>query len=244
MAEAIKLDLLMVAAHPDDAELGCAGTLLRYSTAGRRVGVVDLTRGELGTRGSAELRDQEATEAARILKLHVRENLRMRDGFFRNDEDHQRRIIEVIRRFQPELIITNPNIDRHPDHGRAADLVHDAAFLSGLPKVHTEWAGEPQAPWRPRLLLQAIHHSYVRPDIVVDISAFWEQKLAALTAFRSQFYHPGYTTDEASTYISNPDFLRVLEARNQELGSYIGARFAEGYTSRRPVGLDDLFLLR
>lgn len=244
MEVATKLDLLMLAAHPDDAELGCAGTLLRYAAAGRKVGVVDLTRGELGTRGSAELRGQEAAEAARILGLHVRENLRMRDGFFRNDEDHQRRIIEVIRRFQPELILTNPNIDRHPDHGRAADLVHDAAFLAGLPKVQTEWDGVAQAPWRPRLLLQAIHNSYVRPDIVVDISDFWEQKLAALTAFRSQFYHPEYATNEASTYISTPGFLGILEARNRELGSYIGVQFAEGYTSRRPVGLDDLFLLR
>ncbi|WP_317169652.1 bacillithiol biosynthesis deacetylase BshB1 [Hymenobacter sp. BT18] len=168
MANSQKLDLLMLAAHPDDAELGCAGTLLRYAAAGRKVGVVDLTRGELGSRGSAELRDEEAAEAARILGLHVRENLRMRDGFFRNDEEHQRRIIEVIRRFRPELILTNPNIDRHPDHGRAADLVHDAAFLAGLPKVQTQWEGEPQAPWRPRLLLQAIHNSYVRPDIVVE----------------------------------------------------------------------------
>lgn len=240
----MKLDVLMLAAHPDDAELGCAGTLLRHVAAGRRVGVVDLTRGELGTRGSAELRDQEALEASRILGLQVRENLRMRDGFFRNDEAHQLRVVEVIRRFQPELVLTNPTHDRHPDHGRAADLVHDAAFLAGLPKVQTRWQGAPQAAWRPRLLLQAIHNSYVRPDIVVDITGFWEQKLAALTAFKSQFYHPEYESEEATTYISTPDFLRTLEARARELGSYIGVQYAEGYTSRRPLGLDDLLLLR
>ncbi|RSK47520.1 bacillithiol biosynthesis deacetylase BshB1 [Hymenobacter rigui] len=240
----MKLDVLMLAAHPDDAELGCAGTLLRHVAAGRRVGVVDLTRGELGTRGSAELRDEEARAAARILGLQVRENLRMRDGFFRNDEAHQLRVVEVIRRFQPELVLTNPNHDRHPDHGRAADLVHDAAFLAGLAGVQTRWQGAPQAPWRPRLLLQAIHNSYVRPDIVVDITRFWEQKLAALTAFKSQFYHPEYESEEATTYISTPDFLRILEARARELGSYIGVQYAEGYTSRRPLGLDDLLLLR
>lgn len=240
----MKLDVLMLAAHPDDAELGCAGTLLRLAAAGRRVGVVDLTRGELGSRGSAELRDAEAATAARLLGLTVRENLRMRDGFFANDEAHQLRVVEVIRRFQPELILTNPTIDRHPDHGRAADLVHDAAFLAGLPKVQTQDQGVPQAAWRPRLLLQAIHHSYVCPAIIVDISAFWEQKLAALTAFQSQFYHPDYVAAEANTYISTPDFLHVLEARARELGSYIGATFAEGYTCRRPFGIDDLFLLR
>ncbi|OUJ75153.1 bacillithiol biosynthesis deacetylase BshB1 [Hymenobacter crusticola] len=240
----MKLDLLMIAAHPDDAELGCAGTLLRHAAAGRRIGVVDLTRGELGTRGSAALRDQEAQEAARLLGLHVRENLGMRDGFFANDEAHQLRVVEVIRRFQPEIILTNPNVDRHPDHGRAADLVHDAAFLAGLVKVQTEWDGAPQAPWRPRLLLQAIHHSYVRPDVVMDITSFWDQKLAALTAFKSQFYHPDYTSNEANTHISTPNFLRILEARAQELGCYIGATYGEGFTCRRPFGLADLFLLQ
>ncbi|WP_324670541.1 bacillithiol biosynthesis deacetylase BshB1 [Hymenobacter sp. GOD-10R] len=240
----MKLDLLMIAAHPDDAELGCAGTLLRHAAAGRRVGVVDLTRGELGTRGSAALRDQEAQDAAHILGLSVRENLRMRDGFFANDEAHQLRIVEVIRRFQPEIILTNPNVDRHPDHGRAADLVHDAAFLAGLTKLETHWDGVPQTPWRPRLLLQAIHHSYVRPDLVVDVTAFWDQKLAALTAFKSQFYHPEYSTSEAHTPISTPCFLHVLEARGQELGSYIGATYGEGFTCRRPFGLNDLFLLQ
>jgi len=240
----MKLDLLMIAAHPDDAELGCAGTLLRHAAAGRRIGVVDLTRGELGTRGSAALRDQEAQEAARLLGLHVRENLGMRDGFFANDEAHQLRVVEVIRRFQPEIILTNPNVDRHPDHGRAADLVHDAAFLAGLVKVQTAWNGVPQLPWRPRLLLQAIHHSYVRPDLVVDITSFWDQKLAALVAFKSQFYHPEYSTEEASTHISAPGFRHILEARARELGSYIGATYGEGFTCRRPFGLDDLFLLR
>ncbi|RTQ47160.1 bacillithiol biosynthesis deacetylase BshB1 [Hymenobacter gummosus] len=239
----MKLDLLMIAAHPDDAELGCAGTLLKYAAAGRRVGVVDLTRGELGTRGSAELRDEEAQAAAELLGLAVRQNLRMRDGFFANDEAHQLQVIRVLRHYRPDIVITNPSLDRHPDHGRAADLVHDAAFLAGLPKIQTEWEGEPQLAWRPRLLLQAIHNTYVRPDILVDITPYWEQKLAALRAFKSQFYHPEYD-DPTHTFISTPDFWLTLEARAREYGKYIHAAFAEGFTCRRPLGLDDLFQLR
>lgn len=239
----MKLDVLMIAAHPDDAELGCAGTLLQQVAAGRRVGVVDLTRGELGTRGSAELRDAEAQAAAQVLGLHVRENLRLRDGFFRNDEAHQRQVVQVIRRYRPEVLITNPNVDRHPDHGRAADLVHDAAFLAGLPSLATDDAGLAQGPWRPRLVLQAIHNSFVRPDVVVDITAYWPQKIAALQAFRSQFYHPEY--DEATaTYISTPGFLCTLEARARVLGESIGVEYAEGFTCRRILGIRDIAELR
>jgi bacillithiol biosynthesis deacetylase BshB1 len=239
----MKIDLLMIAAHPDDAEVGCAGTLMKHAALGRRIGVVDLTRGELGTRGSAELRDCEAQDAAQVVGLDVRENLGMRDGFFANDEAHQRQVVQVLRRFQPDIVLTNPTVDRHPDHGRAANLVHDASFLAGLPKIQTEWEGQQQPAWRPRLLLQVIHNTYVKPDIVVDITPYWARKLQAVTAFRSQFYHPEYN-QEASTYISTPEFLRTLESRAREFGTYINVPFAEGFTCRRLVGIDDLFQLK
>ncbi|WP_046244815.1 bacillithiol biosynthesis deacetylase BshB1 [Hymenobacter terrenus] len=239
----MKLDVLMIAAHPDDAELGCAGTLLQQIAAGRRVGVVDLTRGELGSRGSAEQRDAEAAAATQLLGLHVRENLRLRDGFFVNDEAHQRQVIQVIRRYRPDILITNPNIDRHPDHGRAADLVHDAADLAGLSTLKTEDNGAPQAPWRPQLVLQAIHNSYVRPDVAVDITAYWRQKIAVLQAFKSQFYNPEYE-ESTETYISTPSFLQTLEARSRVLGEIIGAGYAEGFTCRRELGVSDISQLR
>lgn len=233
----------MIAAHPDDAELGCAGTLLQQRAAGRRVGVVDLTRGELGSRGSAEQRDVEAAAAAELLGLDVRENVRLRDGFFVNDEATQRQVVQVIRRYQPDILITNPNIDRHPDHGRAADIVHDAAYLAGLTALKTDDAGVPQAAWRPRLVLQAIHNSYVRPDVVVDISSYWPQKLAALRAFKSQFHHPEYS-EPLETYISTPSFLQTLEARARVLGESIGASYAEGFTCRRQLGVSSISELR
>jgi bacillithiol biosynthesis deacetylase BshB1 len=177
------------------------------------------------------------------LGLHVRENLRLRDGFFVNDEAHQRQVIQVIRRYQPDILITNPNIDRHPDHGRAADLVHDAAYLAGLAALATKEAGEAQAPWRPRLILQAIHNSYVRPDVVIDITAHWPQKLAALQAFKSQFYHPDYE-EPTTTYISTPSFLQTLEARARVLGETIGVEYAEGFTCRRGLGVSNIAELR
>jgi bacillithiol biosynthesis deacetylase BshB1 len=239
----MKLDVLMIAAHPDDAELGCAGTLLQQVAAGRQVGVVDLTRGELGSRGSAEQRDAEAAAAAQLLGLHVRENLRLRDGFFVNDEATQRLVVQVIRRYQPDILITNPNIDRHPDHGRAADLVHDAAYLAGLLALKTVDEGVTQAPWRPRLVLQAIHNSYVRPDVVVDITSYWPEKLQVLRAFRSQFYHPEYE-EPNDTYISTPSFLQTLEARARVLGESIGAGYAEGFTCRRGLGVSNIAELR
>jgi bacillithiol biosynthesis deacetylase BshB1 len=239
----MKLDVLMIAAHPDDAELGCAGTLLQQVAAGRRVGVVDITRGELGSRGSAVQRDAEATVAAQLLGLHVRENLRLPDGFFLNDEATQRLMVQVIRRYQPDILLTNPNIDRHPDHGRAADIVHEAAYLAGLPALLTHDASAPQAAWRPRLVLQAIHNSYVRPDVVVDISAYWPQKLAALQAFQSQFYHPEYD-ENIQTYISTLSFLQTLEARARVLGESIGVGYAEGFTCRRGLGVSDITELR
>ncbi|WP_353181923.1 bacillithiol biosynthesis deacetylase BshB1 [Parapedobacter lycopersici] len=240
-----KLAILVITVHPDDAELGCGGTILKHVAMGHKVGIVDLTRGELGTRGTPEMRAEEASAAGRILGLHARENLGMRDGFFSNDEQHQLEVVRAIRRYRPEIIITNALHDRHPDHGRAGDLVNDATFLAGLRKVETEEDnGQPQAPHRPGLLLQLIQDRYIKPDIAVDVSEYWQQKIQAIQAYKSQFHHAGYHVDEPETYISRPDFMEYIEARAREYGKYIGARYAEGYTCRRLLGVDDLFALK
>ena len=238
----MKLDILVFSAHPDDAELACAGTILKHIAAGKQVGIVDLTRGELGTRGSAETRDQEAIASARILGLQFRENLGMKDGFFRNDEEHQIKIIEIIRKYQPEIILSNALHDRHPDHGRAGDLIFDASFLSGLIKVKTYYNDADQQAWRPRMLLQYIQDRYIEPDILIDVTDFWDKKMEAVQAFSTQFFNSDI--DGEKTYISSPEFLMVIEARARELGKYIGATYAEGFTSRKYLGVDNLFLLK
>lgn len=238
----MKLDILVFAVHPDDAELGCSGTILKHMAAGRKVGIIDFTRGELGTRGTVETRDQESADATKILGLHVRENLEMRDGFFKNDEEHQLKIIQIIRKYTPEMVLSNALHDRHPDHGRASDLVYDALFLSGLAKVTTISEGVEQAAFRPRLLLQYIQDRYIKPDILIDISDFWDKKLECIHAFKTQFSNPD--NDEQETYISSPEFLRSIEARSREFGKSIGAVHAEGFTSRKLLGVDDLFELK
>ncbi len=240
----LKLDLLVIAVHPDDAELCCGGTLIKHAGAGKRVGVVDLTRGELGTRGTAETRDQEALEAAGLMGLTLRENLRMRDGFFRNDEQHQLRIIQVIRKYRPQILISNALTDRHPDHGRAGDLVNDAVFLAGLRRIETAEDGKAQEPYRPRLLLQSIQDTYITPDIVVDVSDCWERKLEVLRAYKTQFFNETIPSGEPQTYISDPGFFEILNGRGREYGKHIGVRFAEGFTCRRLIGVDDLFVLK
>jgi bacillithiol biosynthesis deacetylase BshB1 len=238
----MKLDLLIFAAHPDDAELGCSGTILKYIAAGKKVGIVDLTRGELGTRGTAETRDAETAESNRILGLHVRENLEMRDGFFRNDEEHQLKIIQMIRKYTPEIVFSNALHDRHPDHGKAGDLVNDALFLAGLPKIRTQIDGVQQDAFRPRLLFQYLQDRYIEPDIIVDVTEFWDKKMECIRAFKTQFFNPD--SDEKETYISTPSFLKVVEARSRNLGKAIGAEHAEGFTSRKLLGIDNLFDLR
>jgi N-acetylglucosamine malate deacetylase 1 len=240
----MKLDILVFAAHPDDAELACAGTILKYKSEGKKVGVIDLTRGELGTRGSAELRKQEAAAAAEILGLDVRENLGMRDGFFRNDEEHQLQIIQKIRQYQPEIILANAVFDRHPDHGKGGALLNDAAFLAGLPKIKTSLNGENQQAWRPRLLLQFIQDAYIEPDIILDVTEFWETKVTSIQAYKSQFFNPDYKKDEVQTYISSPQFMKVVEGRAAEFGKHIGVAYAEGFTSKKLLGVNDLFALR
>lgn len=240
----MKLDILVITVHPDDAELGCSGTILKHVGLGKKVGIVDLTRGELGTRGTVESREKEAADSSQILGLSARENLGLRDGFFKNEEYEQLELIKAIRKYQPEIIIGNALYDRHPDHGRAGDLINDACFLAGLRRIETKVEGVCQDVHRPRLLLQLIQDYYIKPDIVVDVSDYWNQKIASIRAFRSQFFHEAYNSDEPQTYISNPDFLQIIEARAREYGKYIGAKYAEGFTCRRLLGVDSLFDLR
>jgi bacillithiol biosynthesis deacetylase BshB1 len=238
----MKLDLLVFAVHPDDAELGCSGTILKHIAAGKKVGIVDFTRGELGTRGTAETRDEEAMASARILGLHARENLRFKDGFFRNDEEHQIEVIKMIRKYQPEIVLSNALHDRHPDHGRAGDLVNDACFLAGLPKIATQLNGIKQMASRPRLVFQFIQDRYLEPDIIIDITEHMDAKLESIKAYRTQFYNPD--VNEQETYISSPDFFESVIGRAREFGKSIGATYGEGFTSRKLLGIDDLFQLR
>src|ERR1700733_6764540 len=236
----MKLDILVVPVPPDDAELGCAGTILKHIAAGKKVGLADLTRGELGTRGSAEIREHEAARSAQILGLAVRENIGLPDGFFQNTQAHQLKVIESIRKYQPEIIITNACHDRHPDHGRASELVEASAFLAGLRKIETYSDGVPQQEWRPRLVLHFIQDRYIQPDIVVDVTAHWDKKIESIKAFESQFYNPEWQ-DEPQTYISSPEFIQVIEARAREFGKSIGVKFAEGFTSKKILGVESLF---
>jgi len=238
-----KLDILILPVHPDDAELGCAGTILKHVALGRKVGIADLTRGELGTRGSAEIREKEAAAAGRILGLTVRENLGIPDGLFQNTPPYQLKIIEVIRKYQPDIIITNAYHDRHPDHGRANELVETAAFLSGLRKIETSYKDEPQEAWRPNMVLHFIQDRYIEPDILIDVTEFWDKKIESVMAYGSQFFNPGWNEDEPQTYISSPAFIKIVEGRAMEFGKSIQATYAEGFTSRKILGVDNLFSL-
>lgn len=238
----MKLDILVIAVHPDDAELCCSGTILKHIALGKKVGIVDLTRGELGTRGTAETRDEEAKDSARILGLHARENLGLRDGFFQNDEFHRLEVIKMIRKYQPEIILSNALEDRHPDHGRAGDLVYDSVFLSGLPKIETSVDGIKQEAHRPRLLLQYIQDRYIKPDIIVDITEHIDKKIESIKAFKTQFYNPD--VEGLQTYISSPEFFESMIGRAREFGKSISATFGEGFTSRKLLGVDNLFDLR
>ena len=231
----MKLDVLAFGVHPDDVELGCAGTLLVAIAEGKKVGIIDLTQGELGPRGTAETRKIEATNAAEILGVHVRENLKMADGFFQNDEQHQRKIIETIRKYQPTVILCNAPEDRHPDHGRSAKLVSDAAFLSGLRKIVTNYDGKMQDAWRPTYVFHYIQARYLKPDFIVDISAYHEIKLKSILAYTTQFHDPN--SSEPQTFISSPQFLESVKSRDLMWGQQIGVRFAEGFISEKVLGV-------
>ncbi|MEL6652691.1 MAG: bacillithiol biosynthesis deacetylase BshB1 [Bacteroidota bacterium] len=233
----MKLDLLVFAAHPDDAELACSGTIAKLVAEGKKVGIVDLTRGELGSRGTAELRDQEAMDSAKILGLAARENLRFRDGFFRNDEEHQLAIVRKIRQYQPEVVIANAPFDRHPDHGRGSNVVREAYFLSGLRMIETLGEdGNPQTAYRPKRLFYYIQDHHLEPSFVVDITPYYETKLASIKAFASQFYDPN--SKEPETYISSKDFWDFLEARARHMGHLVGATYGEGFISDTPLKID------
>lgn len=231
MAAAVKLDILAFGAHPDDVELSAAGTLLKQKSLGNSIGIIDLTAGELGTRGNAATRAAEAAEAALILGLSARENLGFADGFFINDQEHQRAIIRIIRKYQPRVVLANALSDRHPDHGRAAELVARACFLSGLRRIETWLEDEVQEPWRPDQVFHYIQDRHAKPDFVVDITPFWEGKMKAIKAFTTQFHNPD--ANEPQTPISGKDFIHFLEARAREMGRISGVEFAEGFHVQR-----------
>lgn len=232
----MKLDILVIAAHPDDAELGCGGTIAKQVEKGFRTGIVDLTRGELGTRGNPKIRASEAARAAEILGISVRENLGLPDGFINNDPESRLKVIQVIRKYQPDIVIANAVEDRHPDHGSAAKLVSDSCFLAGLTKISTSDNGQAQLPWRPKMLCHFIQARYIKPDFIVDVSDYWEKKEAAFMAYASQLFNPG--SQEAPTYIASKEFLELVKARAVEFGNAIGKRYGEGFTMSRIPGIE------
>ncbi len=234
----MKLDILAFGAHPDDVELGCGATIAKEISLGKKVGIVDLTRGELGTRGSAEIRDQEAAKAADVLGVSVRENLAFRDGFFVNDEKHQLEIIKMIRKYKPEIVLCNAIDDRHIDHGKGSKLVSDACFLSGLRRIETIFDGENQDAWRPKLVYHYIQWKNIEPDFVVDVSEFMDKKIEAVMAYSSQFYDP--KSKEPMSPIASKNFTESIEYRAKDLGRLVFAEYAEGFTVERYVAVNSL----
>jgi bacillithiol biosynthesis deacetylase BshB1 len=234
----MKLDLLAFGVHPDDIELSCAGTLLVEKNKGKKTGIIDLTRGELGTRGTAETREEEAENSAQILGVDVRENLDMADAFFKNDEENQRKIITVLRKYQPEIVLCNAPDDRHPDHGRSAKLVADACFLSGLRKIETFDGQNKQEVWKPSYVFNYIQDQYFTPSFVIDISDVIEIKVKAIKAFKTQFFTGSENNNEPQTYISTPEFLESVINRSKMFGKMIGVKHAEGFISKKMVGFN------
>lgn len=236
----MKLDILAIGVHPDDVELGCSGTILNEIRNGKEVGIIDLTEGELGTRGTVDTRYAEASIAAEILGVSVRDNLKMRDGFFRNDEEHQLKLVQAIRKYQPEVVIGNILDDRHPDHGRAGHLIKDACFLSGLSKIQTfDEQGNAQERWRPKYVLHYLQDWFHEPDLLIDITDVFEIRMKSVEAYGTQFFsQPG--EDEPQTYISTPDFLDSVIARARMLGKRIGVKYAEGFVTEKKIGIRSL----
>jgi len=234
----MKLDILAFGAHPDDVELGCGGTVAKEICFGKKVGIIDLTRGELGTRGSVAIRNSESAKASEILGISVRENLEMRDGFFINDEAHQMKIIKMIRKYRPEIVLCNAIQDRHIDHGKGSKLVSDACFLSGLRKIETNNNNEQQEVWRPKVVYHYIQWENLKPDFVVDISGFISIKMDSILAYSSQFYKEN--TNEPESPISSKNFLESVKYRAQDLGRIIGAEYGEGFTVERYLAVNSL----
>lgn len=236
----MKLDILAIGVHPDDVELGCSGTLIKEIKRGKTAGIIDLTQGELGSRGTVETRYAEAAEAGRIMGVSVRENLQMRDGFFKNDEDHQLQLIRALRKYQPDVVIGNILQDRHPDHGRAGHLISDACFLSGLRRIETfDEEGKLQEKWRPKYFLQYLQDWYHEPDFLIDISDVFDQRMESIKAYGTQF-NSASESDGPQTYISTPDFLESIIARARMLGKRIGVKYAEGFVTEKKIGLHNL----
>ncbi|MFP9099286.1 bacillithiol biosynthesis deacetylase BshB1 [Flavobacterium sp. RHBU_24] len=234
----MKLDILVFGSHPDDVELSCGATLAKEISLGKKVGIVDLTRGELGTRGTADIRDGEAADAAKILGITIRENLRFRDAFFTNDEAHQLEVIKMIRKYQPEIVIANAVDDRHIDHGKGSKLVSDACFLSGLRRIETVLEDENQEAWRPKLVYHYIQWKNLEPDFVVDVTGFMDIKVASLMAYKSQFYDPD--SNEPVTPIATKNFKDSILYRAADLGRLINTEYAEGFTVERYLAVNSL----
>jgi len=234
-----KLDILVIAAHPDDAELSCSGTIASHVAMGYKVGILDFTQGEMGTRGTSAIRLEESADAARILGLSSRDNLGFADVFFSEDRGQQVAIARIIRKYKPEIVLANAVTDRHPDHGKGGSLATKACFVSGLRMLETEYEGIAQEAWRPKTVYHYIQNNYIEPDFVVDITAFWETKKASIMAFKSQFFDP--QSQEPESFISRPDFLDFIEARAREFGHKISAKYGEGFTVERAAGVKNLF---
>lgn len=235
----MKLDILAIGAHPDDVELSCSGTLAKEIDRGKKVGILDLTRGELGTRGTAEIREKEAKEAAEILGVKMRHNLDLSDGFFENNKVNQLEIIKIIRKYRPEIVLCNAVDDRHIDHGRGAKLVRDACFLSGLRKIETNFENHEQQAWRPAHVYHYIQWKNLTPEVVVDISGYMDKKLEVVKAYKSQFF--AENSNEPPTPISSGNFLESITYRARDLGRLIGTEHAEGFTVERFPAVDSLF---
>jgi len=233
------LDILAISAHPDDIELSCSGTLIAHKSLGYTTGILDLTEGEMSTRGTPEIRQKESVEASQIMGISIRENLGLSDAKFDLSFENQARVIKVLRKYRPEIILANAPYDRHPDHVRASQLIEEAVFKSGLVKIETEDNGESQLPWRPQKVYHYIQSVSLKPDFICDISAHMEQKMAAIRVFKSQFFDP--KSNEPDTYISNPDFLKLIEARSREWGHRIGVSYGEGFVQRQSLGVKSLF---
>lgn len=230
----MKLDILVFGAHPDDVELGCGGTIIKEVQRGKKVGVIDLTRGELGTRGTIESRDSETKEATQIMGIHMRENMNFKDGFFKDDEEHKLKLIRKIRKYRPEIVITNATFDRHPDHPRGSHITVDASFLAGLEKIETS-----QEVWRPNAIYHYIQFYDLKPDIVVDISKQIELKLKAVRAYKTQFFNP--ESKESETIISSKGFLDSVSYRSKDLGRQVGCEYAEGFIAHQLPRVNSLF---
>lgn len=239
----MKLDILAIGVHPDDVELSCAGTILKHLAQGKKIGILDLTRGELGTRGTPALRTEEAMKAANILGVTVREQLTMADGFFENNETNQKHIIPILRKYQPEIVLCNAISDRHPDHGRAAKLVADACFYSGLAKIDSYGDDNKlQNCWRPKAVYHYIQDHFIKPDFVIDITEYMDKKMESIMAYSSQFYDPNST--EPETPISSKNFMENIKAKASIFGRAINCDYAEGFTANRYIGVESLFDLR